>query len=277
MSNFCYLNGKILPFDKAFLNLDDLGMLRGYGAFEVLKTVNGKIFLFNEHFNRLVKSSEYLGIKPPLKKSEIEEVIKKLIFKNKIKQAAIRIVLTGGRSADFISFNSNLPTFYILVSEYEPLRGRLYEKGVRVISLDFARQNHLFKTTNYLNAVKIVHERQKKEKFFEILYTNNGNVLECSTSNFFMFFGDKLITPQDGILHGVTKNLIVELTKNACTVLEKPIKLENLNPASECFITATNKDILPVVKIDDKIIGNGKPGENTKKLMKILREFMEKY
>ena len=90
--------------------------LRGYGVFDVLKTVNGKIFLFDEHFKRLSDSANYLGVKLPAKKNEVEKVIKKLISKNKTKEASIRIVLTGGRSADAMHFDSNTPTFYILVS-----------------------------------------------------------------------------------------------------------------------------------------------------------------
>lgn len=277
MSDFCYLNGKILPFDKAFLNLDDLGALRGYGVFEVLKTENGKIFLFNEHFSRLKNSSEYLGIKLPLKKSEIEEIIKKLIIKNKIKQAAIRIVLTGGRSKDAMIFNSKTPTFYILVSEFKALSAKLFKNGVRLISVPYARDFSEFKTTNYIKAVKVINGRQKQEKFFEILYASNGKILEAATSNFFVFLGDKLITPEEGVLKGITRNLVLKLAKNNFNIEERDLKIEELSRVSEAFISATNKDILPVVKIDDKTIGYGKVGENTKKLMKMFKDFKDKY
>lgn len=275
--NFCFLNGKILPFDKAFLNLDDMGALRGYGVFEVLKTENGKIFLFNEHFTRLKNSAEYLGIKLPLKKSEIDDVIKKLIFKNKIKQATIRIVLTGGRSPDAMILNSKTPTFYILVSEYKPLNEKLFKNGVRLVSVSYARDFSEFKTTNYIKAVKIINERKNKENFFEILYVSDDKILEAATSNFFVFVDDILITSHEGILKGITRNLVLNLAKNDFIVEERDLKIEELPRVSEAFLSATNKDILPVVKIDDKIIGNGKPGKNTKKLIEILKEFYKKY
>lgn len=277
MSDFCYLNGKILPFEKAGINLDDLGILRGYGVFEALKTVNGKIFLFNEHFERFKKASEYLGIRLPSTKTEIKEIIAELIKKNKIKNATVRIVLTGGRSADTAHFNSGLPTFYILVSELLPLKSEFYANGVKLITLEYFRQTPELKTTGYLRAIKEINSRQKKEKFFEILYTDKGNILECATSNFFVFIGDKLFTPCEGVLYGITRNLILKLAKNNFNTEERDLKIEELPRVSETFISATNKNILPVVKINDKIIGGGRPGKNTKKLMEILKEFMDKY
>lgn len=277
MSDYCYLNGKILPFDKAFLNLDDLGALRGYGVFEVLKTVNSRIFLYDEHFERLKNSAAYLGIKIPLKKSEIEEIIKKLIFKNKIKQATIRIVLTGGRSPDAMIFNPKTPTFYILVSEYKALNEKMFKNGVNLKTVFYARDFSEFKTTNYIEAVKIINGKQKKEKFFEILYVKDGKILEAATSNFFVFLGDTLITPRDFVLKGITRNLVLKLAENNFDIEERDLKIEELPRVSETFISATNKDILPVVKIDNKIIGEGKPGKNTIRLIEVLKEFVEKY
>lgn len=277
MSGFCYLNGKILLLNKAAISLNDLGVLRGYGAFEALKTVNGKIFLFDEHFERLKKSAKYLAVKIPATKTEIKEIIFELIKKNKIKNAAIRIVLTGGRSMDTVRFNFGSPTFYILVSELIPPKNEFYKNGVKLITLECFRQMPEFKTTAYLRAIKEFNERQKKEKFFEILYTDKGNVLECATSNFFIFQGNKLITSREGILHGTMRNLVISLAKKEFTALEGVVKIKDLNSATESFITATNKNILPIVKIDNKIIGNGKIGKNTERLMEMLRVFIENY
>lgn len=277
MSGFCYLNGKILLLNKAAISLNDLGVLRGYGVFEALKTVNNKIFLFDEHFERLNKSAKYLGVRLPASKEEIKEIIYKLIKKNKIKNAAIRIVLTGGRSSDTVHFNSDSPTFYILASELPPLKSEFYKNGVKLITLEYDRQIPEFKTTAYLRAIKEFNEKQKKENFFEILYIDKGNILECATSNFFVFQGNKLITPREGILRGTMRNLVINLAKKEFRIAERAVKIKDLNSAAESFITATNKNIIPVVKINDKKIGDGSPGKNTKRLMEILREFTEKY
>ena len=276
-NNFCYFNGKIVPADSALICPDDLGVLRGYGVFDVMKTVNGKIFLFDEHFKRLSDSADYLGVKLPAKKTEIEEAIKKLISKNKIKQASIRIVLTGGRSADAMHFNSKTPTFYILVSESKPLEEELFKNGVKLATVNRGRDMAEIKTTNYITAVKNINERQKKEKFFEILYVSNGVILEASTSNFFAFAGGKLITPKDSILKGITRNLVIKLAKKEFEVEERELRMDELNLVAEAFITATNKDIVPVVQIDGKKIGGGKPGKNTKRLMEMFAEFVKNY
>ena len=276
-SSFCYFNGKIVRVDKALIHPNDLGILRGYGVFDVLKTVNGKIFLFDEHFKRLNDSADYLGVKLPVEKIEIEEVIKKLIARNKTKQASIRIVLTGGRSADVMHFDSRTPTFYILVSEFKPLEPELFKNGIKLATVGHSRDAAEIKTTNYVEAVKAINERQKKEKFFEILYVSDGKVLEASTSNFFVFIGDKLITPKGNILKGITRNLVIKLAKKEFEVEERELKTEELALVTEAFIAATNKDIVPVVQIDGLKIGDGKPGNNTKRLMEIFEEFVRNY
>jgi len=277
VSSFCYFNGKIVSANESLIHPDDLGVLRGYGVFDVMKTVNRKIFLFDEHFKRLNDSADYLGVKLPAKKSEIEEAIKKLISKNKIKQASIRIVLTGGRSADAMHFDSNTPTFYILVSEFKPLEEGLYKKGVKLAMVEHSRDVAEIKTTNYVEAVKAINKLQKKEKFFEILYVSNGLMLEASTSNFFAFVGGKIIAPKDNILKGITRNLVIKLAKKEFEVEERELKMDELNLVAETFITATNKDIVPVVQIDGKKIGDGKPGEKTKRLMEIFADFVRNY
>ena len=111
ISNLCYFNGEIVSAGKALIHPDDLGILRGYGVFDVMKTVNGKIFLFDDHFKRLNDSAGYLGVKLPMKKTEIKETIKKLIAINKISQASIRIVLTGGRERRHNAFSFRHPDF----------------------------------------------------------------------------------------------------------------------------------------------------------------------
>ena len=277
VSSFCYFNGKIVPANSALICPDDLGVLRGYGVFDVMKTVNGKIFLFDEHFKRLSDSADYLGAELPVGKTEIERTIKKLIAKNKIKQASIRIVLTGGRSADAMHFNSQSPTFCVLVSEFRPLKEDLFKNGIKLATVNRGRDMAEIKTTNYIAAVKAINERQKKENFFEILYVLDGSVLEASTSNFFAFVGDKLVAPKDNILKGITRNLVIKLARKEFEVEERELKIEELALVKEAFITATNKDIVPVVKIDNFKIGGGKPGKNTKKLMQIFEEFVKSY
>ena len=157
------------------------------------------------------------------------------------------------------------------------MKQELLKNGIKLATVDHSRDAAEIKTTNYVEAVRAINERQKKEKFFEILYVSNGFVLEASTSNFFVFIGDKLVTPKDNILKGITRNLVIKLADKEFEVEERPLKMEELALTSEAFITATNKDIVPVVQIDEKKIGNGKPGKNTKRLMELFWEFVENY
>jgi branched-chain amino acid aminotransferase len=132
------------------------------------------------------------------------------------------------------------------------------------------------KTTNYITAVHL-QEKRKKAGAIEILYTYKGSILECTTSNFFIFKGNILITPKDMVLIGITRNFVLKLAKKAGFVIEeRPIRQEELAEATEAFITSTNKDILPIVQVADQKIGmgttKGKVGENTKRLMELFAQ-----
>src|SRR3989338_3103532 len=157
------------------------------------------------------------------------------------------------------------------------LKRLLFKNGIKLATINFGRDMAEIKTTNYIAAVKATNERQKKENFFEILYVLNGVALEASTSNFFAFIGNKLVTPKDNILKGITRNLVIKLAKKKFEVEERELKMDELNLASEAFIVATNKDIVPVVQIDGKKIGDGKPGKNTKRMMELFEEFVKNY
>lgn len=276
-NNYCYFSGKILPIEKVKIYPDDLGILRGYGIFDVVKTCNNKIFLFDKHFERIKNSAKAYGLKLPLDKDGLKKVIEKLVLKNKIQNATVRIVLTAGRSADATHFDYSTPTFYILAGELKPLPEAYYQKGVKLKTINYSRNTPDIKSINYALAIKTINESQKREKFYEVLYVQDGKVYEAATSNFFIFEGDTLITPNDNILKGTVRNLVIDLAGKNFKVEERALTTEELKTSDEAFITATNKDIVPVVKINDFLVGNGKVGDNTKFLMRRLKEYIENY
>lgn len=275
--DYCYFNGKILPIEKTRIYPDDLGILRGYGIFDVVKTCNDKIFLFDEHFRRIEHSAKSYGLKLPIGKSELGKIIKKLIIKNKIKNATVRIVLTAGRSADATHFDYNSPTFYILAGELKPLPEAYYQNGIKLKTINYSRSTPDIKSVNYALAIKTINELQKRENFYEVLYIQDGKVYEAATSNFFIFKKDTLITPNEDILKGTIRNLVMDLARNNFKIEERILRIGELKMANEAFITATNKDIVPVVKIDDFHVGDGKVGGNTKFLIKKLNEYIDNY
>ncbi len=274
MQRYCYLNEKIIPYNKACIKPTDIGLLRGYGVFEFLRTYYGKPFLLSKHLKRLVCSAKYLGLKVPKTQPQIEEIIKELIKKNRVEECAIRIILTGGESKDSKTFQSS--TFCILIEDICNYPKRIYEKGIKLATVDYKREIPEAKTLNYIVGIREL-KRAKEQKAFEPLYVFDNSVLECATSNFFIFKNNVLITPKKDILLGVTRNLIIKLAGKKFKIEERELLKKELDNASEAFITATSKEIIPVVKIDNKKIGDGRVGKNTKILMEIFQDFIKKF
>ncbi len=278
MKKYCYLNGKIIEEKDASINLYDLGILRGYGIFDFMCTTNSKPFLLHEHWLRLNRSAKSLKLTIPITKGNYTRIIQELIKKNPYKNPAIRTVLTAGISENGITL-SNTPTFYILIHDIKKLlpSKELYKNGGKLITHKFARDNYASKTTNYIEAIKKQKEKNRRNAI-EILYTYKNKVLECTTANIFIIKNNKLLTPKENILLGITRKTVIKLAKkNNIPVLEQNISVKELLDADEIFITGSAKDILPITKIDITKIGTGKPGPITQQLSKLYLEYMNNY
>jgi branched-subunit amino acid aminotransferase/4-amino-4-deoxychorismate lyase len=174
-----------------------------------------------------------------------------------------------------IEYDFDKPTFFILAEEQKPLPKDLYEKGAKLMTEEYVRLIPEVKTTNYITAVRLQPKR-KKEKAVDILFVKNGKVSECSTSNIFAFFGNTLVTPKSDVLMGITRKIVIGLAKKDFKIEERDITISEMAKASEIFISVSYKDIMPIVKIDDKIIGGGVVGKNTKVLMNKFAELTKK-
>ncbi len=271
--SYCYFNGRIIPEDKAGVTVRDVGVLRGYGVFDVMRTFGGKPFLFEEHFRRFEHSAAKLGLKAPLSFARTAAIVEKLLRKNGYEESAIRFVLTGGRTEDSIHFRRATPTFFILISPFHELPAVVYAKGAAVETREHRREFPEVKSLNYLTAVRAANPAKGKPPF-EIVYTWQGKALEAATSNLFIFSGDTLVTPNRAVLIGTTRNLVLELACKEFKVKEKDITVRELNGATEAFLTATNKDIVPVVAVDGRKIGTGKPGKRTMRLMDLFYKYV---
>lgn len=292
MEKYCYFNGKIILAEKIKISPYDLGILRGYGVFDLTRTYNGKPFLLKEHFVRLENSAKELGLKLNLSENNYKKIVGKLLKLNGLKkdrfifpaelksdsnQANIRTVLTGGISENAFSYDPGKETFYVLIEKFKPLPKTVYEEGASTITLGYQRAFPRAKATNYVAAIKNQKEKEKRNAL-EIIYVQNGSALEASTSNFFIFKNGKLVTPRNNILLGITRNLTVKLAKKEkFKVEEREVKTDEIYSAEELFLTATNKGIVPIVKVDGKKIGSGRVGENTKVLMEAFEKFTENY
>lgn len=288
MIPFCYLNGKIIPVSDAKVGVYDIGLLRGFGIYEGLVSYNRKPFMLADHLRRFHNSAERMLLKIPVSDVEIESAISELISKNipQGKEALVRAILTGGEAIRGIEYNYETPTFYILVEEFVPLDPGYLENGCHVTIFEHYRQIAESKTTNYTQTV-LLQEDRKKAQALEILFISDGKVLEGGGSNFFIVsagggssFGGKgprIITPNAGILPGVTRKVVIDLVRKEFSVEERAVTTEEMYSADEMFITGSFKEVVPVVQVGKKTIGNGKVGDVTKRVMKSFHELTKTY
>jgi branched-chain amino acid aminotransferase len=262
--NFCFLNSQIIPINEAKISPLDIGILRGFGIYEGIAAFSGEPFRFADHWGRFVKSAQAFNLNIPITEEKALKVIKELLSKNNhTLRANIRMILTGGEAINGIEYNFESPTFYILTENHTPLESEIYQSGGRLVTYNFKRQFPEFKTTNYINAVNL-QEFRKAEEAVEVLYTNEGEVLECATSNIFLVKDGKISTPAEGVLFGITRKVVLEI---APETEERIIEESELSAADEIFITSSFKDIVPITKVDDFVIGNGRLGAKTLDLM----------
>ncbi|TSC61522.1 MAG: branched-chain amino acid aminotransferase [Parcubacteria group bacterium Athens0416_74] len=274
MAPQCYLNGAFLPVSEAKIGVYDLGLLRGFGIYEALTTFGRTPFRMPDHMERFRRSATSLHIEIPVSDAEMAEILTRLIESNipDGKEAVIRIVLTGGEAIDGLRHDPKSPTLYVLVEELAPLPREVYESGTSVTVFDFQRQFPESKTTNYIQAVMLQDERVRAGAI-EILYTAHGQVLECATSNFFTVKDGVLITAKDNILYGITRKVTLELARALMPVEERDVSVEEMYAADEAFLTSSFKDIVPVVKVGERVIGDGRVGPHTKKLIEAFHEY----
>lgn len=277
LKKYIWVNGKVLPADKPVLLINEIGFLRGYGVFDFMRTYNGKIFRFADHYRRFANSAKLLDLKVTLSEKDLANLIYKLIKKNDLKEASIRLVLSGGPAKEGINFDQKTQTFAVLIEDIYTLPTKLFQTGAKLMTFDYQRLIPEAKNLNYIWAVKLQKEK-KRQGATEILYTSKGEILECSTSNFFLVKKGKIITPEAGILAGITRKTALEIAQKLNLKVEiRPIKTVELKDADEAFITATNKNILPIIKIDDTKIGNGLPGPITKTLITEFQRIISSY
>ncbi|MFA7308659.1 MAG: aminotransferase class IV [Patescibacteria group bacterium] len=267
---FAYFNNAIVPLEEVTISPYDLGLLRGYAVFDFLRTYKGKPFKLTEHLVRLRKSAAQLMLPIVKTDEEITEAVLEVIRLNAYPESTVRIVLTGGKSMDSRTVLS--PTFYILVDRLTPTPSEQIEKGVRVKTIENLRTNPTAKSIDYQVYLKAI-QQFNDEGVAEFVYVHQGNVLEGATSNICAFFGSTLVTPKLNVLPGITREVVLEIAAPHWHIEERNLKLSELLSADEVFLTATNKEVMPVTYIDGTIVNTGTPGPRTKKLVELFKEY----
>jgi branched-chain amino acid aminotransferase len=269
-----FFNGQFLPKEEIKFSIDDVGLLRGYSVFEYFKAYKGIPVFMKDHLYRFENSADLFGIKIPISRPKIEEAILRMLGQNKYPISGIKILLTGGNSAN--GFSAGKPNMAMLNLETEDSSKEYYSQGVSVMSHNFTREFPQAKTTNYASAVKLESD-WKQKGHLDVLYHDGQWVSEVARSNVFVVSGDKLITNQGDVLPGVTRSKVVEMAPSLGFELEiRPFSLEEVLGADEFFMTSTNKRVMPIVKVDDHLIANGLVGAKTKKLMTAFDQLIKK-
>lgn len=267
---FHYLNGKWVRSEDLKISVTDLSVIRGFGCFDFLRTYGNKPFMLKDHIDRFFNSAGFLDLRLPRTKKQIETIAYEGIKKNSSSAGGedlnIKMILTGGVSKDGITPENAL--LIMMFTKLDKYPKEQYEKGVKIITVPASRVLPEAKSLNYLTAV-LAMQKAYKQKAEEALYVDqDGKMLETTRCNFFVVMKGKLVTPKIGILYGVTRKVVIQLAKKLkLPVIERNLFMGEFPQFSEAFITASNREILPIVKIDNKVTGNGKVGVVTKKLM----------
>ncbi len=268
-----YVNGKFVRANRAALPIDDLGILRGYGVFDVLRTYDGVPFRLRDHVERLENSARQIDLEIPWSTEELEDLGRETLARNDYANATVRYIVTGGPSSNFMTPEGK-PSLMIMVTPIPPIDENLYKKGCKVTTTYMVRERPTVKSIGYIGAIMAVEQAQRAGAL-EALYKNERNeVTEGTRTNFFVIKDDKLITPAHEVLEGVTRRVTLELAPPHFTVLPRPIHYCELRYVDEAFITSTTKELIPVVQIDDMVIGDGRPGPKVAQLHQRFREYV---
>ncbi len=270
-----YLNGDFVPAEEAKVSVFDHGLLYGDGVFEGIRFYNDRVFKLDEHLQRLYDSAKAIRLEIPLKTKEFEEVILETIRRNNLHDGYIRAVVTRGPGDLGLDPDKcPKPFLFVITASIVLYPQEYYEKGLSVITVPTRRNvpealNPRIKSLNYLNNILAKIEAKNANVIEAIMLSNDGYVVECTGDNIFIIKNEVVSTPPTyiGALAGVTRNAVMDLACDmGLEVVEGIFNRYEVYIADECFLTGTAAEVIPVVKVDGRTIGDGKPGRITREL-----------
>jgi branched-chain amino acid aminotransferase len=279
-----YIDGKYYSKDDAKISVFDHGLLYGDGVFEGIRMYNGRIFRLEDHLDRLYDSARTIDLCIPMTKEEMAEAMKETIRRNKLKNGYIRPIVTRGiGDLGLCPTKCPKPTVIIIAIEWGAMYGDLYEKGLRAVTVSIRRNPACalppnVKSLNYLNNILAKIEANCKGGDEAIMFDMAGHISEGSGDNIFVVKNGIIYTPPTlNNLKGITRLVVLELAVQlGLTLNESNIGYFDLYTADEVFVTGTAAEVAPIVYIDGRNIGSGKPGPVTRQLMAAFRAVTEK-
>ncbi|MDP2183125.1 MAG: aminotransferase class IV [Actinomycetota bacterium] len=267
-----YLNGRILPAEDATVSPFDVGILRGFAVFDLLETVKGRPFLLAEHLERLRASAAQIGLAVPYTDEVIAAAIDELLGLNAHEdEATIRLVLSGGVSPDGMRYDPATPTFFILTHDSFRLPAEVYTDGGKLVLHEHQREFPLAKTTSYLTWLSN-HDRIDEAGAIDMLFHSGGLISEAATASFMVVKNGQIHAPGKGVLPGTIKAFALDVVKDQIEIVYRDVTLEEVLDADESFLTSTVRGVVPIVRIDDRVIADGTVGPITRQVMEAYSE-----
>jgi len=278
-----YIDGKYYAREDAVISVFDHGLLYGDGVFEGIRIYNGKVFKLTEHIERLFQSAKAIHLDITMKKGEMEAAVLEAVKINRKDNGYIRLIVTRGVGPLGIEPTTcKKPTVIIIISDIQLYPQGYYKKGIEIVTASSKRMpsdclDPRIKSLNYLNNIMAKIEAKNAGCLEAVMLNKEGFVAECTGDNIFIVKNRELFTPAPyhGALDGITMETVIDLgTSLGFKMHQAALTRYDLYNADECFMTGTGAEIIPVVRIDQRVIGNGKPGEITKKLIKKFKDLV---
>jgi branched-chain amino acid aminotransferase len=283
MELLAYVNGEFLPESDAKISVFDHGLLYGDGVFEGIRAYEGRIFKLDRHLDRLYNSAKAIHLTIPHDKREMQGLIIELCRRNRIEDGYIRPIVSRGVGDLGLDPRKCVrgPTVVIIARPFDPLYGDKYERGLRLITASHRRVppqcvSPNIKSLNYLNNILSKIEANRQDADEALMLDLQGFVSEATADNFFIVKDGRVVTPPKVTnLQGITRETVLEIAQEmGLETREEFFTLFDVYGADEAFITGTAAEIGPVVEVDDRVIGDGKPGKITKAIMVRFRELV---
>jgi branched-chain amino acid aminotransferase len=276
-----WIDGKLVDKADAKVSVYDHGLLYGDGVFEGIRVYNGRIFECQAHVDRLYASAKAIRLNIPITPEEFTAAMEETVRANNFTDCYIRAVVTRGAGDLGIDpKKAKRPCAFIIADHIALYPKEMYEKGIAVITSSFIRNHPLslsprIKSLNYLNNILAKIEANDAGVPEAVMLNHEGNVAECTADNIFIVRGGTVMTPGtcDGILEGITRKVMIDLCRDHnLPIVETQIQRHDLYVADEMFLTGSGAEVVPVVSIDRRQIGNGQPGPITKRLIDAFRK-----
>ncbi len=276
MSLKIYISGKYYDKENAKVSVYDHGFLYGDGVFEGMRSYGGKVFRLQAHLERLWASAKAIWLSIPMSQADMAKAVNDTLATNGIKDGYIRLVVTRGAGALGLDPNKcSDPQIVIIADHIQLYPKEMYENGLEIVTASTIRNHSAalsprIKSLNYLNNIMAKIEGLQAGCVEALMLNAKGEVAECTGDNIFIVRKGVLMTPpiDAGILEGITRDAVIELAEQMkIPVQQVPFVRHDIFIADECFLTGSAAEVIPVVKLDSRVIGDGKPGPLTKKLI----------